>query len=119
MTAPEPTVYGLSLDERSEVLTYLREQMGPAAFRTATVTEYADVVLMKAAPLIAARAVEAAARANAETARAAVMEVMGWDDDRHLVGSQYPVSCWHVAGEIVQAVVEAIVREHGTTGQAT
>lgn len=59
--------------------------------------------------LVATRAVETAARANAEAARAAVMEAMGWEDDRNSGDrAEFRGACWNLAAEIVQAVVEAI-----------
>lgn len=58
-----------------------------------------------------AEQIEASARVNAEKARAAVMDKLGWEDDRHLAGGRdYPVACWHIAGEIVQAVAEAFAQ---------
>lgn len=47
-------------------------------------------------------------RDQREAARAAVMDVMGWEDDRYGVAVDYQGICWNLAGEIAQAVIEAV-----------
>lgn len=61
-TTPEPTVHGLTLDEREQVIGFLHGSIAnPEAFRHVSATMYAELVLRAASDLIAARAIRNAA----------------------------------------------------------
>lgn len=51
-----------------------------------------------------------------ERARLSVMDEMGWDDDRHLVGRDYPISCWGLAGGIVTRIWEVVQPDNRKRG---